>query len=178
MNKPRYLLRSFHHRYLWSTGFVMALPRTGRLTEAAGFGYFLAIMAFDWFQFTVMATTPAPSLPAWSVASAWLTFVQTVLGLPYLYIQNGGGVGRQFFLRYFSLSVTVGWKFMAATVAMLWFVPFVAADLGDDAVGWCTTVALGAINVMMFWRIGFNLDSLARDAEKPISSALINRGNA
>ncbi len=88
--------------------------RADRLSEAAAFRYFLAIMAFDWLQFTLIATTPSPIIANWSAASSWAAFGVTVLGLLYLYRQNGGGKGTQFLHRYFPLSVTVGWKFVVA----------------------------------------------------------------
>ncbi len=155
---------SFNHRYLWSTGFVRDLLRTERLSEAAGFSYFLAIMTFDWLQFTVITTTPTPTISPWSNTSSWATFAVTVLGLLYLYLKNGGGVGKQFLHRYFPLSVTVGWKFVVVMFVVLWFLPVALAGQSDSALGWSTTVAQAIINVIMFWRIGFHLRVLSREA--------------
>lgn len=154
---------SFDHRYLWSTGFVRDLLRTDHLSEAASFGYFLAIMTFDWLQFTVIATTPTPSISPWSTVGAWITFAVTVLGLLYLYIQNGGGAGKQFLRRYFPLSVTVGWKFVGAMWVTLWLMPVALVGQSPDVLGWSSTVGLAAVNIAMFWRIGFHLGSLARE---------------
>lgn len=154
---------SFDHRYIWSTGFVRDLLRTDRLPEAASFSYFLAIMTFDWLQFTVIATTPTPSISLWSTAGSWATFAVTVLGLLYLYLKNGGGAGKQFLRRYFPLSVTVGWKFVGAMLVTLWLIPVALAGQSNHTLGWSATVALAVINIVMFWRIGFHLGSLARE---------------
>ena len=154
---------SFDHRYIWSTGFVRDLLRTDRLSEAASFGYFLAIMTFDWLQFTVIATTPTPSISPWSTAGSWITFAVTVLGLLYLYIKNGGGAGKQFLRRYFPLSVTVGWKFVGAMFVTLWLIPVALVGQSTDILGWSSTVGLAVVNIVMFWRIGFHLGSLAHE---------------
>ncbi len=160
---------SFDHRYIWSTGFVRDRLHTGRLSDAASFGYFLAFMTFDWLQFTFIATTPTPSISPWSSASSWATFAVTVLGLPYLYFKNGGGAGQHFLLRYFPLSVTVGWKFVGAMFGTLWLIPVALGSQSQESVGWSSTVAIAGVNVVMIWRIGFHLGSL--DHEKPSNNS-------
>ena len=154
---------SFDHRYMWSTGFVRDRLRAGRLSEAASFSYFLAIMIFDWLQFTVIATTPTPSISPWSSAGSWATFAVTVAGLLYLYFKNGGGAGQHFLRRYFPLSVTVGWKFVGAMFITLWLVPVALGGQSQETVGWSSTVAITVVNIVMFWRIGFHLGSLAHE---------------
>ncbi|MBD9391479.1 hypothetical protein IB243_04040 [Acidovorax sp. ACV01] len=156
-------LMSLDHRYLWSTAFVRELLRTERLSEAAMFRYFLVIMAFDWLQFTLIATTPTPRISTSSNAGSWVTFAITVLGLLYLYRRNGGGMGKQFLRRYFPLSVTVGLKFVAAMLVVGWCTPVVLADQGKEIVGWGSALALAAINISMIWRIGFHLNLLSRE---------------
>jgi hypothetical protein len=134
------------------------------LSEAASFGYFLAIMTFDWLQFTVMATTPTPSISPWSSAGSWTTFAVTVLGLLYLYRKNGTeGAGQHFLRRYFPLSVTVGWKFVGAMFVTVWLMPIALGGQSQETLGWSSTVAIAAVNVVMFWRIGFHLGSLGRE---------------
>jgi hypothetical protein len=48
---------SFNHRYLWSATFIANRLRHEHFSEAATFRYFMAVMAFDWLQFTLIATT-------------------------------------------------------------------------------------------------------------------------
>ena len=151
------------HRYLWSTAFVREHLRTGDLSEAAVFRYFLAIMVFDWLQLTAIATTPTPIISPWSFAGAWITFAITVAGLTYLYVRNDGRRGKQFLHRYFSLSVTVGWKFVAAMFAVMWLVEHALTGSNPEIRGWSTTGVLAVLNVAMFWRIGEHLASLARE---------------
>jgi len=150
------------HRYLWSTRFVREHLRAGTLSEAASFGYFLAIMAFDWLQFTIIATTPQPHVSFWSAVNSWATFVMTVAGLIYVYIRNGGAKGERFLHRYFPLSVTVGWKFVVGIFAAMWFIGRALAGASVEVRGWSSTLVLAALNIAMFWRIGAQLACLAR----------------
>jgi len=152
---------SMNHRYFWSSHFVREQLRANALSEAVTFSYFLAITAFDWLQFTLIATVPNADISIWSVVSMWATFVLTVAGVIYLYVRNGGSAGKQFLYRYFPLSVTVGWKFVMATVVVTWLVDFVLSGTSAEVRGWTSTLALIALNVGMFWRIGAHLASLA-----------------
>lgn len=156
---------SVDHRYLWSTSFVVQHLRTSGLSEAATFTYFLAIMTFDWLQFTAIASTPTPTISAPSFANSWFTFGITVVGLVYLYVRNGRGQGRQFLQRYFALSVTVGWKFVAAMLAVMWLIEAALVGSSPEFRGWSSTGALAALNLAMFWRIGEHLASLARERD-------------
>jgi hypothetical protein len=131
------------------------------LSEGATFAYFLVIMAFDWLQLTLIATVSRADASIWSVVSSWATFVITVAGLIYLFIRNGGPTGREFLHRYFPLSVTVGWKFVMTTALVIWLVEFVLSGTSAEVRGWISTLALMALNVGMFWRIGAHLASLA-----------------
>ncbi len=150
-------------RYVWSTSFVRERLRVGGITEAALFRYFFVIMAFDWLQFTSMATTPAANVSTWSLAGSWSTFFITIAGLVYLYVKNGGAQGRQLLRRYFPLSVTVGWKFVVAAFVSMWLVAWALAGASAEVRGWTSTVVLAALNIAMFWSIGAHLASLARD---------------
>jgi hypothetical protein len=125
----------FNHRYLWSSAFITNLLRNGRLSEAAAFHYFLALMVFDWLQFTLIATTPTPSISPWFAVGSWTTFAITVLGLLYCYRKNGGGTGKQFLQRYFPLSITVGWKFFVAMSIVSWLNPIVLAGQSNEILG-------------------------------------------
>lgn len=152
---------SINHRYLWSSRFVREQLRTNALSEAAVFAYFLIITAFDWLQFTLIATGPRADVSIWSAVGSWATFVMTVAGLIYLYIRNGGATGKQFLYRYFPLSVTVGWKFIIAMAVIMWFIDVVLSGASAEIRGWTSTLTLIALNVGMFGRIGAHLASLA-----------------
>lgn len=160
---------SFNHRYLWSAAFITNRLRYERVSEATTFRYFLAIMVFDWLQFTLIATTPTPSINLWSTAGSWATFALTVLGLLYLYRKNGGNTGTQFLQRYFTLSIAVGWKFVVAMFAVLRLIPVVLAGQSHDTLGWSVTASSTAINILMFWRIGAHLESLSNEADSQTS---------
>ena len=153
-------MSSLSHRHFWSTRFVLDLLRQGHLSEAASFYYFLAIMTFDWLQFTMIATTPSPHISSWSLANSWVTFLITVCGLIYLHIKNGGSSSQQFLQRYFPLSVTVGLKFAVAMYGLLMLLPMALAGSSREVLGWSTTIAMAIINIIMFWRIGAHLNEL------------------
>ena len=139
---------------------MLDLLRQGHLSEAASFYYFLAIMAFDWLQFTIIATTPSPRISSWSLANSWVTFLITVCGLIYLHIKNGGPSGQQFLQRYFPISVTVGLKFTVVMYLTLKLLPMALAGSSREVLGWSTTLAIATINIIMFWRIGTHLNAL------------------
>ena len=120
-------------------------------------------MVFDWLQLTAIATTPAPIIAPWSFAESWITFAITVAGLMYLYVRNDGSKGKQFLHRYFPLSVTVGWKFVAASFPVMWLIEHALTGSNPEISGWSSTVAIEALNLAMFWRIGEHLASLARE---------------
>ena len=151
-------------RYLWSTRFVREELRAGRLSDPACFAYFWVIMVFDWLQFTLIATTPAESIPGWSAVSSWTTFAITALGLAYLFHQNGGRQGTHFPRRFFPLRVTVGWKFVVGMLVATWVIPFALAGLGEALTGWVSAGVLGGINLAMFWQIGRHLRALASES--------------
>lgn len=48
------------HRLYWSTRHVTQKLIERKLAEQATFACFLAIMAFDWLQFSIIAVTPDP----------------------------------------------------------------------------------------------------------------------
>lgn len=150
-----------NHRYLWSSRFIREQLHANALSEGATFAYFLVITAFDWLQFTLMTTTPHADVSPWMIVNSWATCIMTIAGAIYLYVQNGGPTGGQFLYRYFPLSVTVGWKFVMAMVVVTGLVDFVLSETSAEVRGWTSTLALIALNIGMFWRIGAHLENLA-----------------
>jgi hypothetical protein len=151
----------FDFRGLWSTRFVAARLVRGELSDAAAFRYFLAVMAFDWLQFTLIAVTPAADVPLPARVNAWLTFAVTVLGLVVLHACNGGAAGRDFFKRYFALSVTVGWKFVAAMLAANALLGWVPWPAGLPQRAWVCVACMALLNLGLFGRMGVVLRGLA-----------------
>jgi len=161
-----HLTMTFNHRLLWSTRHVRAHLEARGFSEGATFAYFLAIMGFDWLQFTVIATSERPTVSSWGHASAWMSFAITVLGLLYLFQRNGGSNGTQFLSRYFPLSVTVGWKFLAASWAAMSLAGLVLAKQDPAVRGWSSTAILAAINCVMVWRMGSHIRTLANASHR------------
>jgi hypothetical protein len=152
----------FNHRYFWSTRFVAARLSDGVLSEAVVFRYFLAVMAFDWLQFTLIAVTPSSAVTTAASVHAWSTFAVTVLGLVYLYACNGGAAGRDFLRRYFPLSVTVGWKFVAAMLLVSMLLERVMAGAAPGLRQWAWVGLMASLNVALFGRLGQVLRRVAR----------------
>jgi hypothetical protein len=151
----------FEHRYLWSTRFVSARLAKGTLSDATLFRYFLAVMAFDWLQFTLIAVTPTAQLSLAGRANAWLTFAVTVLGLVHLYRRNGGAAGRDFLQRYFALSVTVGWKFVVVMLAFGALRDWLLRDAAAPAQAWIAVATMALLNAALFARLGILMRRLA-----------------
>lgn len=155
---------SFSHRDLWDTAHVNAALARRAVSEGKAFFYFIAIMAFDWVQFTLIRLAPGTALHAWDYADALFTLALTIGGLMFLFQRNGGRHGRDFIYRYFPLSLVVGWKFIAAAIVALWLID---ATGGDPAVtGWASVATLAAINVTMFLRIGQHMRYVAAHAAR------------
>jgi hypothetical protein len=163
--KIGHLFMLSEHRLFWSTRYVKRKLIERSLSEQATFAYFLAVMAFDWLQFSVIAATPNPRVEAWSVANTWITFAMTVLGLVYLFARNQGGRGGQFMSRFFPLSVTVGWKCGAVLYVLIWLVEACFGGQGPAVVGWLSTTCVAVVNAFMFWRIGRHLHAIAHASE-------------
>lgn len=155
---------SFSHRDLWDTAHVNAALVRRAVSEGKAFFYFIAIMAFDWMQFTLIRLAPGTALHAWDYADALFTLALTIGGLVFLFQRNGGRHGRDFIYRYFPLSLVVGWKFLAAAIVALWLIDIT----GDDAAvtGWASVATLAAINVTMFARIGQHMRYVATHATR------------
>ena len=149
------------HRLAWSTRYVKLRLSEQNLSDRATFFYFLAIITFDWLQFSVTESLPTPTVAPWTLAGVWLTFAATIGGLLYLYRCNGRR-GESFLQRYLPLSVTVGWKFFLASFVVVAGSDVVFGPYGRDVSGWFNSAAVTALNVTMFGRIGWHLSGLAR----------------
>jgi hypothetical protein len=160
------------HRLFWSTRYVKRKLIERSLSEQVTFAYFLAIMAFDWLQFSVIAATPNPRIETWSAANTWITFAMTILGLVYLFGRNRGRRGVQFMSRFFALSVTVGWKYLAILYPLSWLVEACFGGYGPAVVGWLSTTCVAIVNACMFWRIGRHLHAIAHASEEAVCSVL------
>ena len=158
-------MSSLEHRLVWNSYFVRNRLQSSGVSERASFCYFLAIMAFDWLQFTIIAITPRPEISQWSSAGSWLTFGITIFGLIYLFSKNGGRSGKQFLYRYFPLSVTVGWKFLVVSFVSILLIHVLLPGQARYSIGWLITGLVSIINIAMFWRIGFHLAIIAARKE-------------
>lgn len=156
------VLRLTHHD-LWDTKHVKSELATHALSEGKAFAYFLAVLGFDWVQFTVIRLSPPSGLiNDWERADALFTLVLTIVGLVFLFLCNGGIRGKDFLYRYFPLSFVVGWKFMMFVYAALWCIGLVMQNAPIPIVSWTSTATLAAFNIAMFVRIGFHIREVAR----------------
>jgi hypothetical protein len=155
----------FSHRDLWSTAHVRTQLAPGPMSEAKTFLYFLAIMAFDWLQFTIfrLSRSSEPIAP-WQYFDAWFALAITLAALVYLFLCNGGTRGAHFLYRYFPLSVVVGWKFVAASLIAFPAVQMLTSGASPNVSGWSLSAALAVLNLVMFHRIGHHLKWLGRES--------------
>jgi hypothetical protein len=155
----------FSHRDLWSTAHVRPQLASGPMSEAKTFLYFLAIMAFDWAQFTAFRLSRSSEpIAAWNYFDAWFALAITLAALVYLFLCNGGTRGVHFLYRYFPLSVVVGWKFVAASLVALPAVKVSLSGASPNVSGWSLSATLAALNLIMFYRIGHHLKWLGRES--------------
>lgn len=159
------IVMPFSHRDLWSAAHVKTQLASGPMSEGKTFLYFLAIMTFDWLQFTAfrLSRSSEPT-PAWNYFDAWFAFAITLAALVYLFLCNGGTRGAHFLYRYFPLSVVVGWKFVAVSPVALLAVKVLLSEASPNVSGWSLSAALVALNLIMFYRIGHHLKELGREA--------------
>ena len=159
------LVMPLSHRDLWSTAHVKRQLASGPMSEAKTFVYFLAIMAFDWLQFTAFRLSRSSEpIPAWTYFDAWFALAITLAALVYLFLCNGGTRGAHFLYRYFPLSVVVGWKFVAASLIVFPAVKVLLSGASPNVNGWSLSVTLAALNLVMFYRIGHHLKWLSRES--------------
>jgi hypothetical protein len=152
-----------NHRDLWDTKHVKSELAARAISEGKVFLYFFAIMGFDWLQFTAIRLSAVSGVIAdWARMDAWSTFCLTVIGLVFLFVCNGGTLGRDFLYRYFPLSFVVGWKFMVCASMALWAIGLVLRGQPAAVVGWTSTATLAIINIAMFLRIDAHLREVAR----------------
>ncbi len=154
----------FSHSDLWSTAHVKMQLASGPMSEGKTFLYFLAIMGFDWLQFTAFRLSRSSGpIPAWNYFDAWFAFAIALAGLVYLFLCNGGTRGAHFLYRYFPLSVVVGWKFVVASFVVLPAVEMSLRGTSPSVIGWSLSAALVVVNLVMFFRIGHHLKGLSRE---------------
>jgi hypothetical protein len=146
------------------------------MSEGKTFSYFLAIMAFDWVQFTaVRLMRPSGPIPPWQYFDTWFALAVTLGAMVYLFLCNGGPRGKHFLYRYFPLSVVVGWKVVAAaSLVALPAVKFALSGASPSVSAWSQSATLAAMNLFMFFRIGHHLRWLAgetRGITQPLQRA-------
>ena len=134
------------------------------MSEAKTFLYFIALMTFDWVQFTAFRLSRSSEpIPAWNYFDAWFALAISLAAWVYLFFCNGGTRGAHFLYRYFPLSVVVGLKFVAASLVVLSAVTISLNGVSPNLRGWSISATAAAINLIMFYRIGHHLKWLARE---------------
>jgi hypothetical protein len=91
-------------------------------------------------------------------------FAITLGGVVYLFLCNGQLRGVYFLYRYFPVSVVVGWKFVAASLIVIPALRTSLTGASPSLVGWSLSLALAALNLAMFLRIGHHFKDLRRAA--------------
>jgi len=153
-----------NHRDFWDTKRLKSELATHAMSEGKVFLYFLAILGFDWLQFTVIRLSSyGRPITDWERADALIALAITIAGVLFLFARNGGSRGRDFLYRYFPLSVVVGWKFVAVGFVVLALSHRLMQGAPAHVSGWAATGILVAVNIGMFLRIGKHMKDLARE---------------
>lgn len=97
----------------FSTKSTSTKLRMNTLPEWQIFLYFYVIMVFDALNFTLGWINSADEkLTTSNLIFIWGYFLFTAIGLLVLFTSNGGFKGRNFVIKFFSFSVTVGFKYV------------------------------------------------------------------
>lgn len=149
---------------IWNTRSLKAKLREGTLSDTHAFVYFFATLIFDYVGFTLgyLGQNGQP-LSGWGRANALIALAMTFFGVLYVFFCNGGSRGKQFFHRYFSLSVVVGIK-IALALYLIPLIPLAINALLGTAIHipvWTAFAYVWAMNFLFFVVVGQHLRQLS-----------------
>jgi len=155
--------------YFWDVKKLKAELRAGKVTEADAFRYFMAYVILDALMIASWGMLPSEGdfATADFIESAGYVAI-VVVGTVALYRRNGGGAGKQFFIRYFPLLWVVGIRFFVVAIAVS--APLLATYLyatlsaeDETANGaWYLTAAYLVIAALYYWRLYVHIGDVAR----------------
>ena len=147
---------------VWNTKRLKNKLESQSLPEWHAFIYFFITVLYDHFAFTASyLSLDGKSLSQYGKVNVVSAFAITFLGVLYVYFQNGGAKGEQFFQRYFSLSVVIGVKFAILILAIPEIIDVISDGQAFAMCPWLGSVLYISLNITMFLFIGYHVKSLA-----------------
>jgi hypothetical protein len=141
----------------------LSLPRVKRqlvertLPNTQVFVYFFIITAIDNLQLGLLQVSPAEPTP-WTPSAVWGSLAIGAVFLFATYLLNGGSEGRDYLIRYFSISAVVA-LWVALPLQLLISLPRVVTSLAK--LDWYAPAVLFTANVLLFSFIALQVHEVA-----------------
>lgn len=130
------------------TNAVKSKIKQNALTQGRVFLYFYLVIIYDAIVYMQGFLSIAGREPThMDLATIYVNFFITVIGLIILFVSNGGANGTNFLTKYFAFSITVGFKY-----AILCF--FLELLINNQAYGFFVVFIL---NIMMISNIAYRI---------------------
>jgi hypothetical protein len=129
----------------------------GRLPSSRAFVYFFIITAVDNIQLAILQVSPAEPT-RWTPLAVWGSIGIGGVFLVGAYLLNGGSAGRDFLVRYFSISAVVA-LWVALPFQLLISLPRIAPSLA--ILDWFVPAVLLTANVLLFSFIALQIRDVA-----------------
>jgi hypothetical protein len=142
------------------------LPRVKRrlvdrtLPNTQAFVYFFVITAVDNLQLGMLQVSPAQPT-RWTASAVWGSLVVGGVFLVGSYLLNGGAAGRDYLIRYFSISAVVA-LWVALPLQLLIALPHIAPSLAN--LDWYVPAILFTANVLLFSFIALQIRDVAKQS--------------
>jgi hypothetical protein len=144
-------------------GQFLFLPRVKRqlvertLPNTQGFVYFLIITGIDNLQLGLLQVSPAQPT-RWTPFAVWGSLAVGGVFLVATYLLNGGSAGRDYLIRYFSISAVVA-LWVAVPLQLLISLPRLVDSLAR--LDWYVPAVLFTANVLLFSFIALQVRDVA-----------------
>ena len=127
------------------------------LSNSQAFVYFFIITAVDNLQLGLLQVSPAQPT-RWTPAAVWGSLAMGVVFLVATYLLNGGAAGRDYLIRYFSISAVVA-LWVALPLQLLISLPLIVAAFAK--LDWYVPAVVFTANVLLFSFIAVQVRDVA-----------------
>ena len=128
------------------------------LPNTQAFVYFFVITAVDNLQLGILQVSPAQPTH-WTPAAVWGSLAVGGVFLVATYFLNGGSAGRDYLVRYFSISAVVA-LWVAVPLQLLLSLPRIVSPLAN--LDWYVPAVLFTANIFLFTFIALQVRDVAR----------------
>ena len=147
--------------FLWNVSQLKSELASKQLPESTAFVYFMIWFVAVSAGALARLSNPAGDVTTWTYVVNVVAFLIAVLGTLACYRVNSGG---QFFIRYFSLKIVVGFRFMVAAVPLFFAERLLLVALGFRERGWLQPLELAlslAVLLIYYWRLVIHFSDVA-----------------